>query len=136
MALAVMQIGGKGKAENGEHSSPQGRRRRGQNPICGPSGNRPCMTDVAFVLAQHRGSFLDLTEFQCRYMLNYEVISQFKEMLRSTTNLQSSEESLCIPGKVKPYANVGSTLKKTLGDGGLLRRTKIERGKEESFPAR
>ena len=54
-------------------------------------------------------------------------------MLRSTTDLQSSEESLCIPGKVKPYANVGSTLKKTLGDGGLLRRTKIERGKEESF---
>ena len=53
----------------------------------------------------------------------------------STTNLESSEESLCIPGKVKPYANVGSTLKKTLGDGGLLRRTKIERGKEESFSA-
>ena len=83
-------------------------------------------------LSWHR-KVLDLSN---RFILNCEVISKFKEMQRLTTNLKSSEESLCIPGIVKPYANVGSTLKKTLGDGGLLRRTKIERGKEESFSPR
>ena len=48
VVLVVMQIGGKGKVE----STVRGGGSLEQNPICAPWGNRPCMTDVTFVLAQ------------------------------------------------------------------------------------